>query len=75
MPKFEDRYPEGKLNPSDEGVLNITMGLNQEGKFIIEFGKPVHWLGMTREQGIEFGKRILRTCADSVVTVEIPDKP
>jgi hypothetical protein len=75
VPKFEDRYPEGKLDPSDEGVLDIRMGLTPAGTFIVDFGKPVVWFGMTREQGVVLAKRILRTCADSVVTVEIPDKP
>jgi hypothetical protein len=75
MTKFEDRYPEGMLNANDEGVLNIQMGFNKEGKFIIDFGKPVVWIGMTKEQAFEFGKRIMKLTVDNYVVIEVPDDP
>jgi hypothetical protein len=74
MTKFEDRYPEGKMNDTDEGVLNIQMGFNKDGKFIIDFGKPVVWIGMTKEQAFQFGKRIMMQTVDTYVKLEVPDE-
>lgn len=72
--KFEDRYPEGKLGAHDEGVLNIRMGIDpKSNNLIIDFGKEVIWIGMSKEQAINFAKMILKRCADHVVTMEIPD--
>ena len=74
MPKFEDKYPEGKLTPDNEGVLMIKMGLTKDGTFILDFGKPVPWIGMSREQAIVFARDIMRACVDKVIKIEIPDK-
>lgn len=73
MAKFQDKYPEGKLDPSDEGVLDMRMGMRPDGNFMIDFGEPVHWLAMTREQAFQFAKTIMKHVVDRVVTVETPD--
>jgi hypothetical protein len=73
MPKFEDRYPEGKLHSEDEGVLNIKMALTENGKFIIDFGKPVVWIGLTKEQAFHFARRIMMMTVDKYVKVEVPE--
>jgi hypothetical protein len=75
MTKFEDSFPEGKLNEADEGVLNIRMGLTEDGRtFVIDFGKPVEWIGFTKEQAFQFGKRIMMQTVDSYVKVEVPEE-
>lgn len=38
-------YPRGKLNSHDEGQLRIAMVV-QGNTLIIDFGKPVKWLGL-----------------------------
>lgn len=45
-------YPLGKLNETDEG--EIMMGVSHTpGKVILNFGKPVAWIGFTAEQASE----------------------
>ena len=51
-------YPEGKLTPSDEGNIQFAVG-EQDGKIVIDFGTPVHWLGMTPQQAADFASTIL----------------
>lgn len=38
-------HPEGKLNEDDEGGLQFAVG-RDKGCVILDFGKPVSWLGM-----------------------------
>ena len=43
------RYPQGQLDDSDEGEL--TLAVSCEGDIVrIDFGKPVAWLAMSREE-------------------------
>ena len=52
-------YPQGKLNNDDEGELR--MAIVSKGKtVVIDFGKPVHWLGMSREEARAFGELIIQ---------------
>jgi len=39
------RFPEGKIHDSDEGEIRFAVG-SKDGNVIIEFGKPVAWLGL-----------------------------
>lgn len=53
-----DRYPEGKYSPNDEG--EIRFGIARDGdKVLVDFGAPVHSLGMTREQARDFGRMLI----------------
>ena len=67
-------YPRGKLQADDEGELTFTMYWKDK-TFIIDFGKEVKWIGMSREEAQQFALRILRMTADKVVSMEIPDDP
>lgn len=49
------RFPEGKLNENDEGELRLAV-TSKDGKVIVDFGKPVNWLGLSRDQAMEFAK-------------------
>ena len=46
------RYPEGQLNPNDEGELAFAVGI-EEGKIALRFGKPVAWFAMNRHQALQ----------------------
>ena len=46
------RYPEGRLNPNDEGELAFAVGI-EEGKIALRFGKPVAWFAMNRQQALQ----------------------
>lgn len=39
------RHPRGKLNDDDEGELRLGI-THKGGKVILDFGKPVAWLGL-----------------------------
>ena len=52
-------FPEGKLDPTDEGELQIAIYRNQ-GKVIINFGTQVEWLGFNAGQAIEIGKALIK---------------
>lgn len=50
-PKFgaTGKYPMGELDKSDEGEIAFGVA-SHRGKVIINFGKPVAWLGMDARQ-------------------------
>jgi hypothetical protein len=50
-------YPEGKLRDRDEGEIAFAVGAEQ-GKIILNFGKPVAWIGFTPEQAMEIARTI-----------------
>jgi len=46
-------YPQGKLTPEDEGEIQFGIAADSKtGKVVINFGKPVVWVGMQPEQAI-----------------------
>lgn len=51
-------YPEGKLTPQDEGGIQFAIG-EQNGKVVIDFGNPVHWLAMSPQQAADFASSLL----------------
>ncbi len=53
------KYPEGKLNDTDEGEVRIAITQTHKGKVIIDFGTPVRWIGFSKEQAIELANTIL----------------
>lgn len=46
-------FPEGQLAPHDEGEIKMAV-TSHDGKVVINFGKPVAFLGMTPDQAIYF---------------------
>lgn len=44
-----DRYPLGHVSPDDEGELRFGIAV-QSGRVLIDFGKPVHSLGLDADQ-------------------------
>lgn len=53
------KYPEGKLNPHDEGEIKIAI-YRSKGKVIVNFGKEVKWFGVNAGQAIELGKTLVK---------------
>ena len=48
------KYPHGHYGDHDEGEILFAIAADrQERKVLIDFGKPVHSLGMTPEQAAE----------------------
>ncbi len=56
---MSDPYPRGKLNADDEGALAICIGL-QDKTIIIDFGKPVKWIGFEHQDAINLANNILK---------------
>jgi hypothetical protein len=52
-------FPHGKLTKDDEGSIQFSIG-ERDGKVVIDFGTPVHWLGMTPQQAADFASGILK---------------
>ena len=42
-------HPQGKLDGSDEGEIKIAVAV-VDGKVVINFGKPVAWVGFDAKQ-------------------------
>lgn len=57
-------YPDGKLNQYDMGELNLAVGVDNKGNVVLQFGKPVTWLAMTRDEAKSIGEALLRRSAD-----------
>jgi len=49
------KFPQGKFNAHDEGALNVAVGVDPKTKkVIIDFGKPVAWIGMESKDAMRF---------------------
>ena len=54
-------FPDGKLDKSDEGELR--MALSMQGDYVrIDFGKPVAWFAVTKNEAKELAARLMQ-CA------------
>lgn len=65
------KYPNGKITDSDEGEMQFAITKKDE-TIIMEFGKPIHWMGFTPQQAIEVAKSLCKH-AGVPMTIEIPD--
>ena len=71
MSKLLGEFPDGKLNPSDEGALAVMVG-NESGKVVIRFPKPVAWIGFTPDQALGIAESLItqaRKCGSTVPLV------
>ena len=53
------KFPQGKLIEKDEGELRFKVGA-YEGKVVLDFGKPVAWIGMDPNMAIQLGETLMR---------------
>lgn len=63
-------FPRGKLNPDDEGGLNIGVTKDEHGTVIINFGKSVEWIGLPPEQVSSFCALLLKHAGAKKVEIE-----
>jgi hypothetical protein len=52
-------FPDGKLTELDEGEIRIAAGI-VEDKVVMDFGTPVTWIGMDRDQAHTLGRRLMK---------------
>lgn len=57
-------HPDGVLRDGDEGLIRFAVG-HEDGKVVIDFGKPVAWLGMTPQQAADFASSILNRAREA----------
>jgi hypothetical protein len=56
---MSDQFPRGKLNADDEGALTMRIGV-QDKTVILDFGKPVVWLGMDYHTAMNLAANIMK---------------
>lgn len=66
-------FPQGKLAEHDEGELQFAIGV-RDGKVVIEFGKPVHWVGMDRHQAMQLGEMLIAKADQCLLIQKTPDR-
>ena len=59
----EGEYPEGTLNPEDQGALMVAFGIDK-GKVILAFPKPIDWVALSPEQAREAAESLLVRARD-----------
>ena len=52
------KYPQGELCDTDEGELSFCVGIIDE-KVVVDFGKPVAWIGMDWETATGLAETLL----------------
>jgi hypothetical protein len=70
------RFPEGKMNRHDEGEIALAIGV-QDGKVVLNFGKPTAWVGFNPDQAQELGMLLIRRAGEArgrPVTIRIGDE-
>ena len=58
MGKPFQSFPRGRLNATDEGEVQIAVGVQQD-VVVLAFPKPVAWFGMPAEQAEELARTII----------------
>lgn len=59
MKKTFGEYPDGRLNSDDAGALPLAIG-SADGKVVMEFPKPVAWIGFTGDQAMEIAQTLIK---------------
>lgn len=53
------KFPRGKLTDEDEGEIKIGIAYDQDTETVIlDFGKPVTWIGFTRKQALDISRML-----------------
>lgn len=61
-PAAPRRYPDGRICASDEGEMDVRIHTDR-GNVVIDFGKPIAWLGMPPSYVREFIKLLEKYAA------------
>jgi len=57
------RYPQGALSKDDEGELRFGV-TTHNGKVVLNFGKPVEWIGFDADQAIEIAQQLIKRAGE-----------
>lgn len=61
----DPQFPEGKITPDDEGNISVAIGISN-GNVIINFGKPVAWLGLPPAACMEMGRTLIKRAREAL---------
>lgn len=53
------QHSQGKLTPQDEGDIQFRVG-SENGKVVLDFGTPVHWVGMDAQQAADLASSLMK---------------
>lgn len=56
-------FPDGKLGDNDEGEFRYRVG-SMDGRVVVDFGAPMHSLGLLPDQAEELAKSLMRQVMD-----------
>ena len=59
MKKSFGEYPDGRLNADDAGAMPMAVGI-ADGRVVLRFPKPVHWIGMTPNEAIGLAELLIQ---------------
>lgn len=63
------KFPMGHLNQDDEGEIRIGI-TSSNGKVVIDFGKPIHWIGFSPEQAKQIAETLIARADGILGTTE-----
>ena len=59
------KFPHGKINNNDEGEIQFSLAVDHEAQTVLlDFGKPVLWLGLPRKEAIELGTLLIKSAQE-----------
>lgn len=53
------QFPEGQISVDDEGGIQFTLK-PENGKLIIDFGKPIQWVGLTPQDACDLAGSLVK---------------
>jgi hypothetical protein len=60
-----DKYPDGKLSPTDQGELEFKLQLIGDGRIILDWGKPVQWIAFNPSEARAIAAGLNRKAAEA----------
>lgn len=68
----DKKYPRGKIHEHDNGATSIMIKSNKN-TVIIQFEKPIIWLGLSSEEASAMGHALIKTAMEmqNVITGDI----
>ena len=61
----DSQFPDGKITPDDEGNISVAIGISN-GNVIINFGKPIAWLGLPPAACMEMGRTLIKRAREAM---------
>lgn len=58
------KFPDGKIAEHDEGEIVFAVG-SHAGRVTIDFGKPIHSVGMTAHQAMALAQMLIQKARDA----------